>query len=325
MIIIFINEVSINVMSEEIYSKKIIHFGTVLKVEDDFDTAGSNTLSKNSFGRRIKVKLAEDDSGASAKDVPWVFPLLPKHLQVIPKPGEQVMVFFQDLDGPLGNRFYIGPIISQDYYLDNGGGYSAYSLLKGKATMPLCHPKGNPENDGTYPDSDVIAIQGRGDCAVWLKDEELRLMCGHKPKWKNRSDVDKADPGSLTFNKNDLAYIQMRYDSFNGGSGDGFKSAINVVADRINLVTHNGADRDSKLTANDQTELMTKESVEHIAENGERMVYGDKLISFLNKFRNVFMEHAHHWSNDPQVISSKDEEFWNKNLEELLCNTIRLA
>ena len=313
-------------MAETVYSKKLIHFGTVLQVEDNMDTASSNTLSKNSFGRRIKVKLAEDDPNIEPKDAPWVFPLLPKHLQIMPKLGEQVMVFFQDIDGSLGNRFYIGPIISQDYFLDNGGRYEAYSLLKGIGTKPLCHPKGNSENDGTYPDSDMIAIQGRGDAAMWLKDEELRLMCGHKPNWKNRSTLESADPGSLMFNKNNLSYIQMKYDAFNGGNdGGSFNSVINVVADRINLVTHNGADKDSKLTVNDQTELMTKESIEHFAENGERMIYGDKLISFLDNFRQLFLEHSHNWSLDKPNISSSYDEFRNKNLEELLCKTIRLA
>ena len=55
------------------------------------------------------------------------------------------------------------------------------------------------------------------------------------------------------------------------------------------------------------------------------MVYGDELIAFLEKFRQIFADHTHHWSNDKQVMSAKDVEFWSKNLDELLCKTIRIA
>lgn len=315
-----------NSANANISSKSLIRIATVEQIEDNLDTAGSNAISRNSFGRRIKVRLHEDDQQINSNDLPWVWPLLPKHLQITPKVGEEVLVFFQELDGAMGNRFYMGPIISQDYYLDHGGQYEALSLMRGLSTKPLCHPKGNPKNDGTYPDADTVAIQGRGDSAMWLKDEEVRLMCGHKPNWKNRSNVEFADPGSLEFNKKNLSYIQMKYDRFNGGEENGgFNSAINIVSDRINLVTHNGANRESYLNVTDQKELMTNDSIEKFAEKGQRMVFGDDLIEFLEKFRQVFADHTHHWSNDKQVVSAKDAEFWSKNLDELLCKTIRIA
>ena len=116
------------------------------------------------------------------------------------------------------------------------------------------------------------------------------------------------------------------YDKFNGGKENGgFNSAISVVADRINLITHNGANKESYLNVTDQKELITKESVEKFSDKGQRMVYGDELIAFLEKFRQIFAYHTHHWSNDKQVMSAKDVEFWSKNLDELLCKTIRIA
>lgn len=311
--------------SEELNSKSLIRFAEVLQLEDNLETAADGEIMRNSFGRRIKVRLFEDGQDIDINSLPWVWPILPKHLQITPKVGEMVMVFLQSLDSPKGNRFYVGPIISQDYYLNHGGKYEALSLLQGISTKPLCHPKGNPNNDGTYPDADVIAIQGRGDSAVWLKDEELRLMCGHKPQWKNRSDVERADPGSLTFNKLNLGYIQMKYDKFRDKKNNEFNSVINVVADRINLISHNGADSNGNLTVNDQTELMDKNSIENLASDGESMVYGNELIKFLEQFRQIFADHTHHWLYDLQVVSEKDAEFWNKNLEELLCKSIKIV
>ena len=90
----------------------IIRFAEVLQIEDNLDTSSRNEISKNSFGRRIKVRLIDDEQNLNANDLPWVFPLLPKHLQIIPKIGEMVMVILQDQNSPNGNRFYIGPIVS---------------------------------------------------------------------------------------------------------------------------------------------------------------------------------------------------------------------
>ena len=310
--------------TEEIYSKSLIRFAEVLQIEDNLETASNNEITRNSFGRRIKVRFFEDKQNLNPNDLPWVWPLLPKHLQIIPKVGEMVMVFFQNIDGVQGNRFYMGPIISQDYYLNHGGKYEALSLLQGLSTKPLCHPMGNSKNDGTYPDSDTIAIQGRGDSAMWLKDEELRLMCGHKTQWKNQATVERVDPGSLVFNKKSLGYIQLKFDKFRDKKNNTFNSVINVVADRINLISHNGAETIGDVKVNDQKELMNKTSIENFATEGESMVYGDKLIGFLEQFRKIFADHTHHWLYDLQVISEKDADFWNKDLNELLCKSIKL-
>ena len=95
---------------EEINSKSLIRIVEVLQVEDNLPTEGSNEISRNSFGRRIKVRLYEDPKNLKEDELPWVWPLLPKHLQVIPKVGEMVLVLFLFLVGARGNRFYIGPI-----------------------------------------------------------------------------------------------------------------------------------------------------------------------------------------------------------------------
>lgn len=304
----------------------IIRFAEVLQIEDNLDTSSRNEISKNSFGRRIKVRLIDDEENLNANDLPWVFPLLPKHLQIIPKIGEMVMVILQDQNSPNGNRFYIGPIVSQDYYLEHGGRYESLSLLQGVSTNPLVHPNGNPKNKGSYPDSDIIALQGRGDSAVWLKNEELRLLCGHKPNWANKPTEERLDPETLEFNSKNLSYIQMKYGKFiEKNSGKNFNSVINVVADRINLITHEGVDKSSNINVTDNEELTTNESIENIASNAQKMVYGNELVDFLTKFREVFAEHTHHWANDKQVFCAKDQEFWNKDLNELLSNTISIV
>ena len=173
---------------EEINSKSLIRIVEVLQVEDNLPTEGSNEISRNSFGRRIKVRLYEDSKNLKENELPWVWPLLPKHLQVIPKVGEMVLVFFQNLDGAQGNRFYIGPIISQDYYLDKGGTKEALSLLQAKeSTKPLCPLKGMEKMMGhilmamLLPYKDVVTLQ----CGLKRKKRELCVVIsqigGHVP------------------------------------------------------------------------------------------------------------------------------------------------
>lgn len=311
--------------SVNINSASIIRITKVVQIEDNLRTDSQYEIHKNSFGRRIKVRLAEHGDTINDDDCAWAWPLLPKHLQITPKVGEMVLVFLPTLDSIQGNLFYIGPIISQDYYLNHGGEASALSLLQGKGTKPLCHPEGNPLNDGSYPSPTTIAIQGRGDAAMWLKDEELRLMCGHKPNWEAEPIKEQADPGSLTFNRTNLSYIQMKYGQYRENDERFFDSVINVVADRIHLITHDGAAAISGLNVTDNEELMTQENIEKFSAKGQKMVYGDELVAFLNQFRRIFREHTHHWSNDPQVTITKDNDFWNKDLNELLCKTIRIA
>ena len=79
----------------------------VLSVIDDND------------GLRIKVRLyPEDVKYKTIKELPYCFPILPKHLHINPKVGECVLVFLSTIDHSESNRFFLGPLISQPYTLN---------------------------------------------------------------------------------------------------------------------------------------------------------------------------------------------------------------
>ena len=85
----------------------LIRFCEVLSVIDD------------NAGLRIKVRLFPEDSiYKTVEDLPYCFPLIPKHLHINPKVGECVMVFLSTLDQSESNRFFIGPLTSQAYFLN---------------------------------------------------------------------------------------------------------------------------------------------------------------------------------------------------------------
>ena len=148
----------------------LMYFCKVLSVTDD------------SEGLRIKVKLPYfDDVNTPVSDLPYVFPLLPKFTHINPKEDEMVIVFLQNIDGTQGQRFFIGPIISQPQKMDFDGSYTAQSLLRGNQIVkPLPAPSLDPDNLGTLPDREDIALQGRNNSDLILKPSELRLRCGFK-------------------------------------------------------------------------------------------------------------------------------------------------
>lgn len=277
----------------------------VLSVEDD------------EGGLRIKVKIPYYDNDCnSIEELPYCFPLMPKHFQVNPKKGEMVLVMFSTLGVPKGQRWFIGPIISQQYFMNKDPYmFSSRSLLNGKGIKPLPRPDLNPDNEGTYPDREDIAIQGRQNADLILKDNEVRLRCGFK-KYPSGMPED-----TLLFNKEDLAYIQMKYKRMMDKKGEYFSSSINIVADRINLLSH---DSSTSFTLNDRKDLITDEELKNILDNAHRMVYGDELVDFLKKLVEVIKTHEHPFPKKPPTFTTPQKEVLDTNLDKMLSQSIRI-
>lgn len=287
-------------------NNNLIYMCRVLSVIDD------------SEGLRIKVRIPYlDDKTTPVSELPYVFPLLPKFMHVNPKNDEMVLVFLQSIGDSQGNRFFFGPVISQPQKMDfDAYNYSAQSLLRGnQIAKPLPAPSLNPDNYGTLPDREDIAIQGRGNSDVILKPSELRLRCG----FKQNSLAFKED--CLKFNKVDLGYIQMKYKRMKDHKNNDISSVINVVADRINLLSH-----DSKTYFNltDPESLITEDEMKKIFENAHQLPYGDELVNFLKQLIQVFRNHTHPFSMDKPCFTEPDEKILSTNLDEMLSNSIRI-
>lgn len=284
----------------------LIRFCEVLSVYDD------------NAGLRIKVRLQPEDADyKTTDDLPYCFPLLPKHLHVNPKVGECVLVFLSTLNQSKSNRFFIGPVISQQYMLNQDPFYfQSRCLFNGNGpSTPLPKPEMNPENDGSIPDREDIAIQGRQNTDLVLKNNELRLRCGFK---KYPSGEAK---NTLLFNREDLSYIQMRYKKMKDKKNNDFASVINIVADRINLLSHNSKNH---FNLNDRKDLITDEEQLRILDEAHQMVYGDELIEFLKKIINVIRTHTHSFPMDPPSFTTPQLKVLETPLENMLSQSIRI-
>ena len=269
-------------------------------------------------GLRIKVRIHPDDSDcATIDDLPFCYPLMPKHFHINPKVGEMVLVITSVLGVTKGRRWFIGPIISQQYNLNfDPFNFSAKSILdKGKFATPLPRPELNPDNEGSYPDREDIAIQGRQNADLILKDNEVRLRCGFKREPNSKPE------NTLLFNREDLSYIQMKYKRLKDHKGKDFASSVNIVADRINLLSH---DSKTPFTLNDRKALITDEELVKILEQAHPLPYGDELIEFLKQLVEVIRTHTHPFSMDPPCFTTPQTEVLNTDLNEMLSNSIRI-
>lgn len=284
-----------------------IYFLKVEYVEDD------------QAGLRIKVKIPtidlEDDP--LDKNWPWAFPLLPKHLHINPKVGECVLVFLEDPKSPKGNRFFIGPVISQQYLLDfDPYNFSSRSMFQGSIAKPLVNPERDPENEGTLLDREDIVIQGRQNTDIVQKKNEIRLRCGFKKDPTARHITDR-----LHYNRKNPAYIQMKYKRMKDAKGKDFSSLINIVADRINLLSH---DSPTYFKMTDRENMISDEELQNIFNTAHQLPYGDTLIDFLRGFINIFMAHTHPYSMDPPVFIESDRKLLESDLSEMLSKSIRI-
>ena len=259
---------------------------------------------------RIKVKLDPEDNYTADEDLPYCFPLLPKHFQVNPKVGEMVLVITSRLGVSQSRRWFIGPIISQQYMLEEDRFMSATTQY----LPPLPRPELNPENEGSYPDREDVAVQGRKNADLILKENEVRLRCGFK---KEPNGLPK---NSLLFNKEDLSYIQMKYKRMKDHKGNTFNSAINIVADRINLLSH---DSTTPFTLNDKKELITEKEMIKILETAHPLIYGDELVKFLKQLIEVIRMHTHPFSMDPPCFTTPQTKVLDTDLDAMLSQSIK--
>lgn len=297
-------------------SNFIIKIGQVESITDDNE------------GGRIKVRII-DDKQIPSTDLPFAFPLLPKVFHIIPKIGESVLVFLTDINDRQSDRYYIGPIISQMQYLEkdeyNYGRGTSTSLLNGQSTSPLTKISMFDITRGSFPDNSDISMLGRESEDVILKKGEVDIRCGIRGKIVGSDNPNLK--GYIAFNDSDPAYIQMKYEnnliSKRYGSNDkGTNSIINIVADKINLVSHSDSNQ-FDLTNKDN--LIDKKTMQNMLDNMHPAAYADKIIEVLNLMRECIISHVHPYPGLPSCNTSSIQTLSNYNMDDIKSNFVRIS
>lgn len=273
-------------------------------------------------GLRIKARLSQDGN-VSTDDLPYSFPLLPKTFQSVPKIGEGVFIFFSEIANNYSNRYYIGPIISQPQFQEHDsymyGRGSAISLLQGASLEPLEKISNYDSTRGSYPKTNDVAIVGRTTEDIILKDGEIDLRCGIRGKTANN----KSLLGNVIFNSHSPAYIQLKYKrGLNTSQGREADSVINVVADKINLISHKDK---NYFNLTDQDNLISDINLDSIMEKLHQLPYGDILLEVLQKMRDAIVNHVHAYPGLPACLDQYITTLNATDLNKILSDNVRIS
>lgn len=298
---------NINEKSIKDFKLQLLYDGEVVSVEDPFSTG------------QIKVRL-NIDGDMSINDLPIALPLLPKYINVFPRVGERVTVIVTNLtfgnqSSNTSTRFWIGPWISQPQKLPGEDYINSFSdrpdgYIKLGPGLDV-----NPNADGVYPTKDYIAIQGRNNTDLSLKDREVLIRSGKfvpsEPK---------------QFNRRDPGYVQIRYltgeDENVTEDSETLGSTINVVGNYINLLSHKG-NSSGKFVLTNKDNMITNQDQSYINKNTHPVPYGDILVEFLKIVKNFVATHVHPYHGmtpDPDETVTK---LLNFDLNSILNNHIR--
>lgn len=281
------------------------------------------SVEDSADGLRIKARLSQDGN-IPTSELPYSFPLLPKTFQSVPKVGEGVFIFNAKLGNNESNRFYVGPIISQPQYQEKDdysyGRGTALSLIQGASSEPLKKISNYADTNGAFPTVNDVALVGRNTEDIILKKGEIDIRCGVR---QEAIDDDKNLIGEVIFNKIDPCYIQLKYKrNLSTGLNKEANSMINVVADKINLVSHKDL---NGFNLTDQKDLISDEEIERLMNNLHQLPYGDVLVQLLTLFRQSYLAHVHPYPGLPPCQDSFIKSLSSYNIEGILSNHVRIS
>jgi len=281
--------------------------GVVVDIENvnsKFIDDDEHKLDRPFDGMRVRAKIFGKDNSNNPKDIPWSFPLLPKIIQSIPKVDETVLVLYDAESN--GQRYYIGPIISQPQFNTKcGNPKDATSLLKEPYhNNPLESISKEDATIGAFPKQTDVAIIGRGSedilmryntkrNGIEVKESEIQLRAGIR---KEADGTDKPNMiGNIIFNNLDPAYIQLKYkNKLAKKANNEANSIINMVADRINIMSN----KDDSISDNihDKDSMIKDEKMDEIMNSLHQVPMGDKLVELLEIMKGCIMHHVHPWN-----------------------------
>ena len=273
---------------------------------------------------RIKVEINGIDNTPH-----WCFPLLPKLVHVRPKPGETVIVFFEEDGSANDNRYYVGPVLSQPYFYE----YESFmttslSALTDKRCELSEPPSSVSDYTATFPTDDDIALIGRKNAEVRLMENEVRVLCG-KQDTPDHPEL----PKRMYFNLVNPAYIQMKYfpknkvNTLKNGQHEEFGSMVNIGADKINFISRSGDTAPGKTITNPDEIISDDEMLgpNGYLDNSHPMVYGDMVVEYLKKLTRLMRTHVHPYSTLPPCFNDADKLILSENLDRMLAEYIRMS
>lgn len=266
-----------------------IYNGVVISNEDIFDKGII----------KVRVQGIDDKFNVPDSNLPNCYPYLPKFFHIIPKIGEVVNVLLSDIDKPNTLRYWVGPVISQPQFYQYESKITAENGTEYGLTRSDVKPSQIENAKGIYPNINDIALLGRDNNDIILKDKQITLRVGKH-----------LINDTLRLNRNNPGYINLRI------SDDGEVSSIMTVANKIGLMSHNGK-RKFKT-------ILDSEEIDRFFEESHPMVKGDITVEVLKKIIKAILFHVHGGSGLPPTKTNPILELEKIDLNRILSENIRI-
>ena len=298
----------------------VIEIGEVKQVE--------TTTTKEGFdGLRVRAITSNDQT--TTNNIPWAFPLLPKVFQSVPQEGDAVLIFRSNSgDNKSGNRYYLGPIISQPQNFGEHDFKKATSLLDSKDTLPREKISDSDDTRGAFPKTSDVAIVGRGKEDIILRynndSSEVSIRSGIRNEPTNSDNPNMV--GNIIFNNINPAYIQLKYkQGLATHEKNKANSIINIVSDRINIMSNN--DEDVAYNIHNKETLVEESKMDDIMDKLHPLPKGDELVKLLKLIVGAIMHHVHPWAGMEQCgdWSGFIKELEGYDIDKILSEYVRIS
>lgn len=284
--------------SRGIYPAIVVPYGTndnseqnrirvrIVNVQEDGKIQGKS----NSGNEENYNNYAGKDRGILDENLVLCMPLLPEFFHVRPQVGEMVFVIVENPGDASSVRYWIGPIISSKLKLSFQGYEDAFKIFNKTSFISNQKTSGDLNLSTLLPGDADVAIQGRNDADLILKNREVFLIAGKFSDQKN-----------FQVNTEYPSYLRLKQIN-NATATESEKGTVVIVKHKINVEI--AQDNSNKFVGT----IIVKDAVtslELINDSNSYLVRSD-IINWLNDQIDSAKEKYPNWE-----FSSSAPEFKN--------------
>jgi len=242
---------------------------------------------------RCRIIGSKYDNNISDEELPNCLPILPRHLNFVPKLNEVVLVLMLSENERYSDRFYIGPLSSSNLKLNSDTiDRTGISSLSVGLTDASKDTDTILSANGVYDNPQNVIIEGRNNTDIIQRENEVLIRSG-KFVINNPSKFNKINPSYIQLKSN---YV---VEDDNGNTKN--LSVNNIVSDKINLLTYGDKNKYNLTNVDSTTKLanyITDEELERIMKTAHPMVFGDIIVEYLKLLKSALLNHVHNGSGN---------------------------
>lgn len=300
-----------NFYSQGNQSSRNIYPAIVTNIDDPLEQnrviARIITLDKDG-----NVKGGRDRDVPDSK-LPFCIPMIPEYFHVRPLVGEMIFIFLENPSDNSAPRYWMGPIINSKLKLKTQEYKDAVKIFDYTQFNVNQSVDNKPKTASAFPDQADVAVQGRNDADLMLRQREAFLVAG---KFKlNSFDINTETP----------SYLQLKQlDNVKTGPLKAFSQA-NLQSTNINIFSPIGKFRNKELESFENNDDL--KSFGDFASSLHPIPFGDEIIKLFDIIIKVLITHIHTPQSPlvPSPDSAKLEEYTVSGaLQNLISKHIRV-